>query len=390
MHSCRQGTVWKALVIVRREAMLWCATLSVVAASSPGISAACAPAPMPGFDVGIAGETALIVWDPETKIEHFVRTADFRTESPELGFLVPTPTIPELGEVSAADLFDSLAQLTRPRRVYLTKSEWRFGLGFGSLGDEADTAVAAAEAGPAPSGPAAVEVVNTARVGGYDATVLKAVDADALHAWLSDRRFEASASLRDWLRVYTSKGWIITAFALAGDGRQVQSNPVRMSFLTERPFYPYREPAGNSSAESPPTERLLRVYVVTDGRQSATIGADRNWHADTVWSGPLPEATTAEVMSKLGDPVSAKFEDRDSAYWLTEFEDHASPRPGFDELYFAKSNDQTPLERPPIVHHRIEYRDIPGWYGTLACLLLALISCGLLAGRLKGGGRVHG
>src|ERR1019366_3826961 len=44
--------------------------------------------------IRIAEESAIIVWDPVKKIEHFIRRATFDTKSPDFGFLVPTPAVP--------------------------------------------------------------------------------------------------------------------------------------------------------------------------------------------------------------------------------------------------------------------------------------------------------
>ena len=77
----------------------------------------CAPAPPPGYHVSILKEFALIVWEPSAKIEHFIRVADFHTDAPEMGFLVPTPTIPELFEVDADAIAAQLRRTTAARRV---------------------------------------------------------------------------------------------------------------------------------------------------------------------------------------------------------------------------------------------------------------------------------
>ena len=49
--------------------------------------------------VEIADEEAVIFWDPETHVEHFIRKATFRSSAPAFGFLVPTPSTPKLDEV---------------------------------------------------------------------------------------------------------------------------------------------------------------------------------------------------------------------------------------------------------------------------------------------------
>jgi hypothetical protein len=50
-------------------------------------------------------------------------------------------------------------------------------------------------------------------------------------------------------------------------------------------------------------------------------------------------------------------------WWLTEFEDRSSPRPGTDEVYFAPANDTAVVERPP----KIVYEEAPLWLQGLIC-----------------------
>lgn len=53
-------------------------------------SSACCPAPPPGKPVVNADQTVVILWDPVSKIEHFVRRATFKSDADDFGFLVPT------------------------------------------------------------------------------------------------------------------------------------------------------------------------------------------------------------------------------------------------------------------------------------------------------------
>src|SRR5947209_5762901 len=56
------------------------------------VALACAPAPHAGDEIAIVEESAVIVWDPAAKTEHFIRRATFRgKEGHDFGFLVPTP-----------------------------------------------------------------------------------------------------------------------------------------------------------------------------------------------------------------------------------------------------------------------------------------------------------
>ena len=76
-------------------------------------SPACAPAPMRGEYVEITNESALIIWDAESKTEHFIRRAAFQSTSTDFGFLVPTPTQPELAEADDSVFDHNLINLSR-------------------------------------------------------------------------------------------------------------------------------------------------------------------------------------------------------------------------------------------------------------------------------------
>src|SRR5690606_38050899 len=113
--------------------------------------------------VRIKGEEALIVWDPARRQQHFVRVAGFGQTAEDVGFLVPTPSRPELGEASD-EVFSRLFDIYRvPRRQ--PRAVYRRGGAARSRGS--------------------VEVLERRSVAGLDAAVLQADDATALNQWLA-------------------------------------------------------------------------------------------------------------------------------------------------------------------------------------------------------------
>ncbi|MBW2460076.1 MAG: DUF2330 domain-containing protein [Deltaproteobacteria bacterium] len=67
--------------------------------------------------MSITSEEALIVWDAERGVEHFIRRGEFRTDADDFGFLVPTPSPPQLSEVDE-DVFDRLRSHIAPPIEY--------------------------------------------------------------------------------------------------------------------------------------------------------------------------------------------------------------------------------------------------------------------------------
>lgn len=273
--------------------------------------------------VRIDAEEALIVWDAAHRREHFIRQARFRGEGREpFGFLVPTPTQPELAEADER-VFDRLTRFygaPEPPRRHARRSR---GVG----GD-------------------AVEVVAVARVAGLDATVLRASDATALARWLQGRGFASRQGLTDWLARYVAGGWYVTAFRYNG-GRQVQfgSRAVRLSFSADRPFYPYAEPGDQTQSEP----RTLRVTVVSDARMEGEIDGHA-WTARTGYA-DRPDLSAA-LRGVVPDGVVS------AGAWMTTFEEPSSRR-GTHDLFFRRATDQG-VVAPSIVASRwVVVRTLP-------------------------------
>jgi hypothetical protein len=252
------------------------ALLLLSAAASPHAerAVACAVAPPRNKQVQIADETAIILWDPASKTEHFIRQASFSTDAQDFGFLVPTPSKPTLEEANR-DAFSLLATITAPRVVKQSRPSGGGGCGC--------AAAKAPKGAAGKADPGAVRVLDEKRVAGLDAAVLEADDAKALTKWLGDHGYQSSPALTDWLAPYIKDHWKVSAFKIARvEGKKesgaVGTTALRMTFKTDRPFFPYREPASQrdptkakwKGKDSPPS-RLLRVYFLGEKRMQGEI-----------------------------------------------------------------------------------------------------------------------
>lgn len=294
---------------------------------------ACAPAPHAGERIDVVEESAVIVWDPATKTEQFIRRARFRGEARDFGFLVPTPSVPALAEFDDG-IFDTLVQKTTRKTVYSTRKEidWTpFLVRLFVLGDGNREMTTAA---------APVEVLSTEKIAGYEASILDATDATALQAWLEEHGYETTPDLTEWLDVYVRQGWKITAFKVE---KPAETAPVRMTFTTDRPFFPYREPA--SQRENTSTGRSLRIFFLGPERVAGTIGEGTPWPSDVMWS-----ETIDTNLGGIPLPAGTR---------LTRFDDTSSPRPGSDDLFFARSADQSEVIPEPWVIEDVRKTDVP-------------------------------
>jgi hypothetical protein len=193
--------------------------------------------------------------------------------------------------------------------------------------------------------------------------------------------------LKAWLRPYIENFWTITAFKIAAPNDAakgaaskdvtIKSTAIRLSFKANRPFYPYREPVETSetAAKNPP--RLLRVYVAAKQRMEGKLGEGAiSWPGKTVWANAITEPERASLLERSGklspDTMVGK-------WWVTEFEDRSSPRPGLDEVYFSNAIDTAAVARPPVIV--TTYRS-PGWFAAVVVgVPLVLIVGGILAWR---------
>jgi hypothetical protein len=334
--------------------------LFLVLGSQPPVAHGCAAASRKGESVRIASETALIVWDEKSKTQHFIRRASFETREPYFGFLVPTPTKPTLAE-TPDEVFQRLEEWTKPEERTETDYQSFIPIGLPSSGEPKDFSV---------------EVVESGRVANFNYVVLKANDRQKLRGWLDENGYDARPRLTDWLEVYIKQGWYLTAFRIAKQDSghdEASMKAIRMSFTTDGPFFPYREPAADAGTKSP-RRRLLRVFVVSGQRMQGVLGAGKAvwakrgnmpgmvfeaektpWPGEAVWANPL-QAEQHEAMTMLLDRRQVPL---NKGAWLTVFDDGSSPRPGSDDLFFYASDDQSTLQREPIIHYQIVYRPGP-------------------------------
>jgi hypothetical protein len=299
---------------------------------------ACCPAPPSGKPVVNADQTVVLVWDAANKTEHFIRRATFKSDAEDFGFLVPTPAQPELAE-SGDDAFPLFAKLTAPEEVRMARPS------EGCNGCMRSKSVAISAAAPRP-----VAVLEEKTVAGFHAVVLEASSAKALVGWLEEHGYAFSPEVEAWAKPYVDGGWKITALRVAKDGatkdsRGVAAAALRMSFKTDRPLFPYREPDTTKAASALATnDRLLRIFFVGDARYQGELTGG-TWTGNVAWSNKLSASDRDRAIGLLRLPPGAAAGD----WWLTEFEDPWPYAKAPSDLYFARNPKQDVLKRPAVV-----------------------------------------
>jgi hypothetical protein len=322
----------------------WHCVLITTLLGATGLSCAalaCCPAPPSGKPVVNADQTVLIIWDAAAKTQHFIRQASFLSEADDFGFIVPSPTQPELSE-SSNEASTLLRKLTEPERQKLPRPK-STGCGCASL--------------PGDSAPSAVRVLEERLVAGFHAVVLEADTDDALVKWLKENGYAFSADVQAWAKPYVTAGWKFTALKVAKrDGsradKSVAAPALRITFRTDRPLFPYREPDPKTFAAAlGANHRLLRIYFVAEGRYQGVLGTEGAWSAKAAWANNLAVTDREKLLELLNLPKDAG----PAEWFLTEFE-HVWPyavAPA--DVYFTRAADQNPIKRPPI----IEYVGLP-------------------------------
>lgn len=356
-----------------RRALLGGLVAAVLVSARP--ADACCPAGKSGEPVLNADQSVILVWDAASKTQHFIRRAAFATDAKEdFGFLVPTPSQPELAE-SGDEAFPFLQKLTEPEHI---KEKRPSASGGGCCAGDLMYAKSARSAPEPPP----VTVLDEKTVAGFHAVVLEAQSSKALVGWLEEHHYAFSPQIEAWAKPYVDGGWKITALKIAKDKnaqdpQRVVAGSLRLSFKTERPLFPYREPDYGAVTPPPGTRsRLLRIYFLSDARYDGALEKDRLderaprevWNGHTAWAGKLKPEDRARTLKHLGLPETTG----PAEWWLTELENYWPYRVMPADVYFSRSPDQSSRRRDPIIEYVMNDDDRRPDTGTLAVMVLAL------------------
>jgi hypothetical protein len=197
-----------------------------------------------------------------------------------------------------------------------------------------------------------VRVLQEKLVAGFKAVVLEADSADVLVKWLKDNGYAFSAEVQAWAKPYVEAGWKITALKVAKptdakDTPSVTASALRLTFKTDRPLFPYREPNPEKAAAAlGARDRLLRIYFLAEARyEGHTDGW--GWKGQVAWAGKVKAEDRIKTLALLNLPQTTG----PAEWWLTEFEDHWPYRSAPADVYFSRDRDQSPVQRPPIIEY---------------------------------------
>jgi hypothetical protein len=278
----------------------------------------------------LAYEQTLIVFDQQRRREHFIREVVFRKTAEPFGFVVPTPTRPEVAKLRGSPFArlraDFPFQKTRPGE----------GVGLGSIGT----------VGHGRLGGRGVTVLEVAKVGSFTAFVLKATDQEGLAGWLRDNGLTTTPESERWLGHYVARSFHFVAMRYdpppvppaatdAGEGSSTGAETVRVSFDTPLPYYPYLEPdlAPGAATTDP---RMLEVWLVTHAPltpvAARTRGGATSWVRPLAEGDPFPKNQREKLVSALGPDASVL---PPGELAVQRFMDQKRSRQGFGDIVFV-------------------------------------------------------
>jgi hypothetical protein len=328
-------------MITRSWLILPIAVALLVLMQRPAPIPACCAVSFPGKYAVNADQTVIIIWDKDTQTQHFIRQASFKSDGNDLGFLVPSPTQPELSE-SGNEAFPHLGKLTEPETI---KQSRPLNLGCGC-----STMSSRNLSEPMPGG---VNVLDEKRVAGFNASVLEATSADALVKWLNEHGYAFSPEVQAWAKPYIDAGWKITALRVAKDPgttdrQSVSAAALRMSFRTDRPLFPYREPDPKDQlAALDVKKRLLRIYFIGEARYRGEFTPDKPWTGEVAWADKISAADRTKLLEMFHLPPTTG----PVQWWLTEFEDNWPYRAAPADVAFVRDKEQGVVHRPPTIQY---------------------------------------
>jgi len=265
--------------------------------------------------ITLARETALIIWDAEKGVEHFIRKAEFTGDAADFGFIFPSPTQPfRLAEANDA-AFYWLEALRPYDRFSDSKSE--------------------------DSKAGGIEILEEREVGDFDATVLRATDGRAMAAWLKKNGHRLRPAMTPWFDHYAKRQWVFTALKYKGRRGAIPTKALCISFKTEKPHYPYKMPSDTWGAEH---FRPLDLYVLSKTEMSGHHTGGEAWPAERSWTTEVPAAERDRLERTL--VMDRKALDLPKNLVLTRFQNTPAARRYDQDVVFSRAAHSVVTKSP--------------------------------------------
>ena len=279
----------------------------------------------------------------------------YEGEPTNFSWLLPVPERPtapdgselpldQMVRVSSQHIFEVLQQRTRP--TFDLKKVWDESLcpdprpRDPSDSDGAMMGEAAADMAPLET----IEVLETAKVGPYDATLVSAGDADELFLWLNINGYFQDPAARPILEEYVGKEYYFIAIRLQNDKSSDDLKPLAMTFGENAPCIPLQL-TGIAAVENMP----MHTWVIGDGR-----AVPKNYIHALV----NEQAIRFPEGSNYTDVVTAAVNELQGRAWVTEYSGAADDHVG--RFLPETARDTAALEAADSLHGALLALDAMG------------------------------
>jgi len=187
-----------------------------------------------------------------------------------------------------------------------------------------------------------VEVIEEKQVGIYDVRVVRAGDAQELIAWLNERKFAFAEEDKAAFEAYIKKGWCFVAARVGAGGGEADSEvvdegmlaPLVCRFRTDPPVYPL---ALTSTAGS---DTELVIYFGCDRK----MACGERLKLDSAWQIHF-EFGSQQIRENVEPKGFFDEADLDFAHlYVTKFKGTLSPEQMREDIAFAPATDNEPFE----------------------------------------------
>ena len=155
----------------------------------------------------------------------------------------------------------------------------------------------------------------------------------SLAKWLKENNYDSPSDFEEWIGPYIEQGWFLSAFKYDAGGERSDVKSVRISFVTNKPVFPYRVPKSQFSDNR--RKSMLEVFLIGPGAGSGKLGIGEermDWsNGGLKYSKPLNDH---ELETLVGGGAPTKDLVNTRTLWLTRWFDPSWPSSDKD-LWFT-------------------------------------------------------
>lgn len=233
-------------MMTRKFALLLAGSTLGLLLASPTPARAC---PCLGFvdtDASEVGQSAMVIVEDDAL--HYILQLEVEGNSKEIGWLIPTPAVPDAPELTESTFFTAFNSRTEPHLIACS--------GGGGCGSDELTNLRQG----------AGVVIDEGRIGALEYAVLSG-DGTDLGTWLTERNYPVGTEVQATIDRYVADGWSFVAMRIADDtmgSERTAIGPVHVRIpYTGEPVFP----TGMTALSTGSSVDML-LYIVADGRMA--------------------------------------------------------------------------------------------------------------------------